>query len=219
MNRERLYMIGFMTLVTAVTIAIVSSLYAVAAPIVERNERLYAMRAVILAAGVQPPESPEALYRVYTGNVRRVESPPLGDGIEDRFVYRSGGDAESGEKWIFKVRGRGLWGTITAMMGVAAKHGFTGVAFMEHNETPGLGARMEEDWFVGQFDGRRGPVRFFGEDDDLPDRNSLNGITGATITTEAVASMANTVWRAFETSSGPSAPESGRRDTPEMGEN
>ena len=66
----------------------------------------------------------------------------------------------------------------------------TGIAFTSHNETPGLGARIEEASFRLQFAAKTGPftVRRKGE---AHAKNKFDGITGATITTAAVCDLIN----------------------------
>jgi Na+-transporting NADH:ubiquinone oxidoreductase subunit C len=62
-----------------------------------------------------------------------------------------------------------------------------GLAFTEQNETPGLGGRIEEDWYKEQFKGTTlsGSLSY-GEE------TGLDAITGATSTSNAVLKILNT---------------------------
>jgi len=73
-----------------------------------------------------------------------------------------------------------------------------GVAFYEHNETPGLGARISESWFTEQFSGL--PLHPIEGGDQIfylnPKRagkahNELDAITGASRTSDAVERFLN----------------------------
>ncbi|MDA3833973.1 MAG: FMN-binding protein, partial [Spirochaetales bacterium] len=58
------------------------------------------------------------------------------------------------------------------------------------NETPGLGARIEEDWYQNQFSGKRGPFTMVKEGEaDGP--QEINAITGASRTSEAMLNIMN----------------------------
>ena len=60
---------------------------------------------------------------------------------------------------------------------------FSGVAIVSQNETPGLGARIEEAWFTAQFQGKRAPFSMVEEGTADAD-NEIDAITGATRTSE-----------------------------------
>ena len=95
-----------------------------------------------------------------------------------------------GEDIIVKgFSGQGLWGTITGVLAVRkGMDRFVGIDIMSHSETPGLGARIEEDWFKNQFRGEVIPEDGLtirkgegGVDEDY-DNGIVDGITGASLT-------------------------------------
>ena len=105
---------------------------------------------------------------------------------------------QGSELLVLQQAGAGLWGTIYALVGFNAQRtALTGFAIRGHNETPGLGARMEEPWFRNQFAGKSGP--FTTINDEPKDKqtggstgnNEMDAITGATVTTRAVQVMLN----------------------------
>lgn len=75
----------------------------------------------------------------------------------------------------------GYAGPIKLMVGLDTSGVLTGVAILEHNETPSYVERMYEPWFTEQFKGKNVSDAFeLGKD--------IDGITRATVTVEAIAS-------------------------------
>ena len=96
---------------------------------------------------------------------------------------------------LFIQKGKGLWGTITAAVAVDINDkSIRGISFLSHNETPGLGARIDENSFKKQFYGKKG---LFTYEKDKEDLQQIDGITGATISTKAVINIVNTVLLRF----------------------
>jgi len=85
--------------------------------------------------------------------------------------------------YAFDVAGKGFGGTMRLMVGVDDGGRINGVKVLSHAETPGLGAKMEEDWFTGQFKGYSDP----GKLKIKKDGGKLDQITGASITSRAAA--------------------------------
>ena len=68
-------------------------------------------------------------------------------------VYRAwrGEDALG---WAFSIGGGGFWGPILGVLAVENDTAtIKGITFVQDEETPGLGARINEDWFKNQFRG------------------------------------------------------------------
>ena len=103
--------------------------------------------------------------------------------------YRDEKKTEPGG-YIFIARGCGYSSTIATMVGVDSNGAVTGVKILFQQETPGLGAKVEEishgenePWFTRQFKGKT-------VEDDIKvtkDGGSIDAITGATISSRAVA--------------------------------
>jgi Na+-transporting NADH:ubiquinone oxidoreductase subunit C len=92
---------------------------------------------------------------------------------------------------VFIRTGPGLWGDITATVGLDQDlERLTGVDFLKQVETPGLGARISEDWFREQFRGKRGPFTTVAEGQPTQE-NEFDAITGATLTTNFVKDILN----------------------------
>ena len=74
----------------------------------------------------------------------------------------------------------------------------TGFQAVAQVETPGLGARISEPWFGAQFTGQKVPAsgsfKFVNEndtDDADKDNETVDGVTGATITTNGTRDIVN----------------------------
>lgn len=97
------------------------------------------------------------------------------------------------------VFGKGLWSTIKGYLAINTDmNTVQGMAFYEHKETPGLGARIEEQWFTDNFKGKKlfttsGELNALdvikgGVDESKPEQvmHGVDGISGATITSVGV---------------------------------
>jgi Na+-translocating ferredoxin:NAD+ oxidoreductase subunit G len=78
---------------------------------------------------------------------------------------------------IKEINVQGYGGNIKMLVGIYENNSIAGVRILEHTETPGLGANIVLPKFLNQFIGREKGQDF---------RKGIDGITGATISTEAV---------------------------------
>ena len=107
----------------------------------------------------------------------------------------------------FYLRGKGLWGSITAFAAVSVDlKRMVGIDFTQQTETPGLGARITEQGFKKYFrqlnlepflngSGSARPIKMVRKKDEMNTQNStttLQAITGATLTSNGVLKMMNT---------------------------
>lgn len=93
--------------------------------------------------------------------------------------------------------GSGLWGTINGVLGVDEDVNRTvGLEIISHNETPGLGGRIDEPWFKEQLAGEmlrdgRIVVTEGGDGDTDYSNGEIDGVTGATRTSESMERILN----------------------------
>ncbi|NQT58260.1 MAG: FMN-binding protein [Bacteroidetes bacterium] len=88
--------------------------------------------------------------------------------------------------------GNGLWSEIEAFIVVDIDNmTIQELRILSHGETPGLGGRIEEDWFLNQFTGLdiTEGVKIVKERADVP--GEVDAISGATRTSDAVMQMLN----------------------------
>jgi Na+-transporting NADH:ubiquinone oxidoreductase subunit C len=95
-------------------------------------------------------------------------------------------------KCAFVRSGPGLWGEIEAVVCFDTQtDSLVGVTFTKQNETPGLGGRIEENWFQQQFFGKKGNLALRPEGTRSASPEEIDAITGATITSKAVRDIVN----------------------------
>jgi len=125
----------------------------------EEKERQEAMEAVL------PADSYEQVP--YDG----------GEGSIVNSVYRAGDDG-----WVVQVSPNGFSGAVVTMVGVTNEGTVSGVSIVSHAETSGLGANATKASFRDQLIGKSGVVTV------KKDGGEIDALTGATITSRAVAS-------------------------------
>jgi Na+-transporting NADH:ubiquinone oxidoreductase subunit C len=154
---------------------------------VELNRQVYLKKAVLEASGAEVPASPREVVEAYGALID--EAGPGPDGEDLYRIKPPGGSGSAG--YVLSSRGAGLWGRIVALVGFAPdRMTLTGLSFLEQSETPGLGARIDEDWFKAQFRGKRGPFTAVPEG-SATGESQFDAVSGATFTTEAVRGILN----------------------------
>ncbi|MDD3536009.1 MAG: FMN-binding protein [Candidatus Cloacimonetes bacterium] len=103
--------------------------------------------------------------------------------------------------YCFEIKGKGLWGSIRALVALSTDYRtIIDFALVDQMETPGLGARIEEPWFLSQFRNRffilnpgteelTGKYEYIAETQEPENDMQLRRVTGATITSDAVVRM------------------------------
>jgi Na+-transporting NADH:ubiquinone oxidoreductase subunit C len=108
--------------------------------------------------------------------------------------------------------GAGLWGTITIILAASVDgERVRGIRVVAQNETPGLGGRIDEPWFLGQYEGERSPngrismragAEAAGKADTDKENGQVDGISGATRTSQAFASIVNAALERYKSAGG-----------------
>lgn len=100
----------------------------------------------------------------------------------------------------FPVFGEGYGGLIHIMVGINLQGEISGVKVLEHLETPGLGAKIEESSFTDQFKGRslENSALVNGNLAVKKDGGDLDALTGATISPRGVAIAASSGLKIFQ---------------------
>lgn len=153
---------------------------------VARNQQLVSAQAFLNAAGKTGVEDEEALNE-FESLFGRIDGEEIAAAEVD------------GRKLLVKLfHGDGLWGTVTGVIAVDANLSrIAGLDIISHSETPGLGGRIEEDWFKQQFRnekiGTNGITVRKGEggSDKDPDNSRVDGVTGASLTSASMEKIIN----------------------------
>ena len=105
-------------------------------------------------------------------------------------------EKEGDSLYVIPVVGSGLWGPIWGYVALESDlKTIYGVKFDHKTETPGLGAEIKEDFFSDKFNDKSlassAPYFKVIKGGLEPDENSVDGITGGTITSKGVGEMVN----------------------------
>lgn len=130
----------------------------------------------------------EAIFKVLP-DVKNVETIERGE----RVIFK--GLNEEGELvgYAFVAEGSGYQGIIKIMVGIDSELGkLTGIDILESVETPGLGAKITEDNFKGQFSGVSVlPAIDYVKGKKPENPNEIQTITGATVSSRSVVNILN----------------------------
>ena len=160
--REIVRLAFILMLLCAITGAALAVTYAKTRPIIEEHEAQVLqenLKALLPAAEHFDPVEGE-------------------DGEEETYYVGYKGQEQVGVVALFSQGGYG--GDVRMMMGVDMGGKITGLRIMEHSETPGLGAKITEEWFISQFEEKK-------VTDPLTIGTDVDAITGATISSRSVA--------------------------------
>lgn len=130
---------------------------------------------------------------------------PAAKGIEEtsfttdeivKEVYKAvDGSSEIG--YVFKVTTKGFHGPIDVVVGIE-KDKISGIKILSHSETPGLGAKVEEDKFTNKFKSIS-----IGKDIEMikvppTSDNQVEGISGASVSSKAVGTAISDAMRYYQ---------------------
>ncbi len=171
-----------MLMVTVVCISIVTGLFLSTKERVEANEGLFLRKTILQAANIPYPDDFREVTALYEASVTEVS---------DGQLYYRVAQPDGSFTYVVPIEGAGLWGPISLLVGFTESlDELTGIGIFSQNETPGLGARIEEEWYRMQFVGKRGPFVLVDEGmADAPDE--IDAITGATRTSLAMRDIIN----------------------------
>jgi len=163
---------------------------------VAANRRFAERSAILSALGISysQPDEVDSLYDAQVSSLTTDAGQ----------IYKATVDGKT--RYASKVAGPGLWGTVQAILAVDQQvERIEGFQILSHNETPGLGGRIEETWFIAQFKGEKiGPQGIVvrqgsGKGDPDPDNSQLDGVTGASRTSQAIQDIVNKEITIFKT--------------------
>ncbi len=116
------------------------------------------------------------------------------------YTYYEGFSAEEGTVgYVFRTSAKGYGGDIAVMVGVKTDGTVAGVNILSISETAGLGMNATNESFLSQFLGKSGTI---GVLKNGSSETEIQALTGATITSKAMASAVNQALALFETVGG-----------------
>ncbi len=186
MNKEgTIYTIVFVFIVSFAFVFLLSLTNQATIEQVELNQEIVRQGAILSAMGIEA-EGSEEIQEKYDTVATDPDAGLYVATVNGQLVYGT------------QFAGPGLWGTIEGVIAVTADlREIVGIEIVSDNETPGLGGRINEPWFKDQFRGER--VTAGGIDvtqiagDGDPDRANglIDGITGATRTSDSMEAIVN----------------------------
>ena len=182
-KKQILYPVFFMILLTGIYTFVLAFINESTVDIIAEQEALRVKRSVLYVLDLPSDGTAEEVNQLYDS---RLESKPFGD--DSYYIYKEDGVVSG---YAFPYVGKGLWGSISGYIAVSGDFNtILGVDFIAHSETPGLGGRIDEEWFKAQFRGV--PVEETESLIFLPaDGGNIDSISGATLTSQAVRNILN----------------------------
>ena len=225
----------FMITISIVFIAILAFINEVSSERIARNQEIEMYKSILYAFDIFPdgivetqlppvaatadipwPDA-QAVLDTYAANIHTIQLPipahvypylknsllSVQDSVQ---VFTRGDSAGLATSYGIFLRGKGLWGSISAFGVVSADlQRMGGIDFIEQVETPGLGARITETEFKYYFrkldlsgfdNGDAGirAIKMVGQKDQsnvAVSENTFQAITGATQTCTGVSNMVN----------------------------
>jgi Na+-transporting NADH:ubiquinone oxidoreductase subunit C len=186
-----LYVVAFTFVVCAIFVLVLALANESTKDLVEANREFASQAAVLDALGIAWADRSQAAIQ-YKQQVTPVE------GSMPR-AYRA--TVDGSEYLAVEHTGAGLWGGITIILAADPEATrIRGIQIIAQNETPGLGGRIEEAWFLDQFKGERVPdqkIRIAvgaeskGTGDTDPENGLADGVTGASRTSQSFEFIIN----------------------------
>ena len=203
MKDSFLYPIVFMLIMVIIFVGILAVMYRNSEGKIEEYKRdVYQVQVLKLlsskiaeATGIAAEDIVAAYPDSYESYVKAVEF----DGLQRNAFSAVAGDSTLA--YCFEIAGKGLWGSMKALISTTTDiRTIVDFAIVEQMETPGLGARIEEDWFLDQFRNRSFALspeeedvtvnyEFIAETQEPENDSQLKRVTGATITSDSVLRM------------------------------
>jgi Na+-transporting NADH:ubiquinone oxidoreductase subunit C len=176
MKKGYLYTIVFIIIVSAVFSGVLAGVNAAYKKKIEINELAAEKASILYSMDIDYKNDAVAVF----------DEKVTKDRVSEIDLYAAAND-EGVTVYSIPFQGSGLWGTIRGYIAVDENFSqIKGIAFTEQNETPGLGGRIEEEWYKEQFRGIGiGSAIEYGED------SGIDAITGATSTSNAVLKIMN----------------------------
>lgn len=192
MKNKPYFAVIYMFVMTAVFTAIVVAFSILTRDRILANEQLNFERAVVQAFPEINYTDNQQIHQIFTDQFQK-------DDRTGAFSYKKEGQFAG---YAVPFSGQGFWDEIEGVIGIAAdKKTISGVAFYRQKETPGLGARIEEDAFRKQFVGKTmtdGPKPIgIVPSTRTPADNEVHAISGATQTCSRLEIMLNQDIRAW----------------------
>ncbi|QUH21191.1 FMN-binding protein [Alkaliphilus sp. B6464] len=177
----------FMIIVTVIYTGVLATINEVTKNRVLSNNEVKKQSALLYVLDIPTKgKNPSEINELFNSHFKVVES--------ENDIYYEGYKDNSLVANIYPIQGNALWGSLEGFIGLTPDlNKIVGIEFLSHNETPGLGGRMDEDWFKEQF--REVVISKEVSRDYINYKPNMGGkvdsISGATATSNSVLNIIN----------------------------
>lgn len=176
-------MVTVLVLVATISATVLGFINVTTRPIIEANEARKLRRSVLSSVNVD--YNSENLEKKFKSTIETREI----NGKEVFFHYGQDGKLK---EVAFRISGSGFQGQIQGIISLKPDlQEVVGLEILSQQETPGLGARITEDWFLEQFNGKVLKPRIEIVKGGSSANNEVDAITGATRTSKSVQGIIN----------------------------
>ncbi|MBE0450562.1 MAG: FMN-binding protein [Clostridia bacterium] len=182
-KKQVLYPVLFMLILTAAYTFVLAFINESTIAIIEAQEELRIQKSILYVFDIPFEDQQAAVNKLYN---ERFDIATSGD--MTYYVYKTEGSVVG---YAFPLYGNGLWGSISGYIALSPDfETLLGIDFIAHSETPGLGGRIDEEWYKEQF-------RTLDVSSDPPvvyrpvSGGNVDAITGATLTSKSVSTIIN----------------------------
>ena len=190
MKRKKgiIYTVIFTLIISFLFVFILSFTNEITKGVTERNEEVSFRKALLKVFNI-PFKGDNEAFVLFENKIEQVTKSNV-----NLYTYND----ENTTIYAILFTGMGLWGQVRGILTVNGEVSVIGgIEFLTHNETPGLGGRIDEesykDQLRGELVGPGGTIR--GTRNGVYDYDHLNseidGITGATRTSERIENIIN----------------------------
>ncbi len=185
--KEKIWMVALLVITALISAAMLAVINIKTAPVVAKNNEIKQKKCVLDVFNVKYDDS--NVESVFDEKVQIVSD-------QDAAYYRLkqvGGGAGGDSSIAFSIVGPGFWGPISAFIAMRSdRETIEGLKFLKHDETPGLGGRIDEEWFYSQFMGKKIKPKLVKMPNNMAKAdNEFDAITGATQTSMYVEALIN----------------------------
>ncbi len=182
-KKQVLYPVLFMILLTAAYTFVLAFINESTVEIIEAQEELRLQKSILYVFDIPFEDTQTSVNKQFDEKLESVNSEEM-----TYYVFKSEGSLEG---YAFPLTGNGLWGSISGYIALSPDfETLLGIDFITHSETPGLGGRIDEEWYKNQF-------RSLDVTGDTPivyrpaSGGTIDAITGATLTSNSVSAIVN----------------------------
>lgn len=187
MMEKKLNILFIMVAVSTISALLLTAVNELSRDVIKRNQERNLKVAVLNVLNISyDDKNPELSFNV------NVVSKRLGDNTF--YISKDQGVKDNAIDGIAMIlEGPGFWAPISILVGISPDDfSIKGIEILEQLETPGLGARIEEEEFRDQFKGKFFDKKIVAQiKGKAPGPNDVSAITGASLTSKSFENIIN----------------------------